>query len=143
MKTQLADLERKLEELTRSSAQILNPKPFQNSTQLQKQPPLLPTPQPKTLTITYPSSKPSKPLKYIPADVRAEKISKGLCYYCDAPYDRNHKCPLKETQLFTVEVPGLDEVDAVVVELVEQEVVQELDPCISLSALSEVKVFIP
>ena len=68
--------------------------------------------------------------------MRAEKISKGLCYYCDAPYDINHKCSFKEPQLFTVEVPGLDEVDAAVVELEEQEVEQELDPCISLSALS-------
>ena len=68
--------------------------------------------------------------------MRTEKIAKGLCDYCDAPYDRNHKCSFKEPQLFTVEVPGLDEVDIAVVELEEQEVEQELDPCISLSALS-------
>lgn len=30
--------------------------------------------------------------KHIPTDVRAEKITKGLCYYCDQPYDRIHKC---------------------------------------------------
>lgn len=44
--------------------------------------------------------------RYIPADVRAEKIDKGLCYYCDQRYEKGHKCRFKEPQLFTVEVPG-------------------------------------
>ncbi|VFQ72920.1 unnamed protein product [Cuscuta campestris] len=40
-------------------------------------PPLLPTPQ--TKAANFP---PNKGFKYIHADVRAEKIAKGLCYYC-------------------------------------------------------------
>ncbi|VFQ76049.1 unnamed protein product [Cuscuta campestris] len=35
--------------------------------------------------------------RFIPATVRAEKIAKGLCYYCDKPYERGHKCESKET----------------------------------------------
>ena len=112
------------------------PKSYLNTTLNPRQPPLLPTPSTKPLTLTNTTTKTPKIPKYVPPDVRAEKIAKGLCYYCDAPYDRNQKCPFKEPQLFTVEVPGMDEVDVVVVELEEQEVEQELDPCISLSALS-------
>ncbi|XP_074378145.1 uncharacterized protein LOC141719664 [Apium graveolens] len=44
--------------------------------------------------------------RFIPADIRAEKIAKGLCYFCDQKYERGHKCKFKEPQLFTVEVPG-------------------------------------
>lgn len=90
----------------------------------------------KPLAFHKPISKPHKPTKFSPADVRAEKIAKGLCYYCDAPYDRNHKCQFKEPQLFTVEISGLGEVDAEIVEMVEEEVNMVLDPCISMSALS-------
>ncbi|KAK9671838.1 hypothetical protein RND81_12G058100 [Saponaria officinalis] len=78
---------------------------------------------------------------YIPAAVRAEKMAKGECYYCNQPWDRNHKCPFKKTQLFTVEVLGEDEVEVDCVEDVE--VVEEVDdvvdlntPCISVNALS-------
>ncbi|CAH9082507.1 unnamed protein product [Cuscuta epithymum] len=46
---------------------------------------------------------------YIPASLRAEKLAKGLRYYCDQPYDRNHKCQFKKTQLFTVEVQGWED----------------------------------
>ncbi|VFQ85131.1 unnamed protein product [Cuscuta campestris] len=35
--------------------------------------------------------------RFIPATVRAEKIAQGLCYYCDKPYGRGHKCESKET----------------------------------------------
>lgn len=42
--------------------------------------------------------------KHIPVDVRVEKISKGLCYYYDQPYDRVHKCRFKEPQLLNVEI---------------------------------------
>lgn len=62
-------------------------------------PPILPTHQ------TVPNYK-KWPFKYIPADVRQVKIAKGLCYYCLKFYDMNHKCNLKEPQLFTLEVPG-------------------------------------
>lgn len=65
-------------------------------------PPLLPTPQIKpsqNLTKFHP-----KPFKHIPADVRAQKIAKGLCYYCDQKYEKGHKCQFREPQLFTVEI---------------------------------------
>lgn len=45
--------------------------------------------------------------------MRADKIAKGLCYYCDQKYDQNHKCKLKETQLFTVEIGGEVDQDSV------------------------------
>lgn len=62
-------------------------------------PPLLPLPPntPRTNYRSYP---------HILADVRAEKIAKGLFYYCDKKYDKNHKCNFKQTQIFTVEVKG-------------------------------------
>uniref|UniRef100_A0A803N1M4 Integrase zinc-binding domain-containing protein n=1 Tax=Chenopodium quinoa TaxID=63459 RepID=A0A803N1M4_CHEQI len=45
-------------------------------------------------------------LRHIPADVRQEKIAKGLCYYCDQAYSREHQCQFKKPQLFTVGIPG-------------------------------------
>ncbi|XP_021859476.2 uncharacterized protein [Spinacia oleracea] len=118
---------------------IYNPKPLQSIPILaSSKPPLLPTPQTKpntTPTLTkYPQQR-TRNFKYIPADVRQEKIAKGLCYYCDSPYDRNHKCQFREPQLFTVEIPG---------EIEELSDVEELDvgekdanePQISMSALS-------
>lgn len=42
--------------------------------------------------------------RFILADVRAKKIAKGLCYYCDKPFERGNKCQFKQSQLFTVEV---------------------------------------
>lgn len=102
-------------------------------------PPLLPTPQNKpntTLSLTkYPHQRPKK-FKYIPADVRHEKIANGLCYYCDAPYDRNHKCQFKEPQLFTVEISGdgVEETsDSVEIYVGDTEI---SEPLISMSALS-------
>ena len=59
-----------------------------------------------------------------------------MCYYCDAPYDGNHKCAFKESQLFTVEIAGLDEADTMAVELEEQDEVTTSAPYISLSALT-------
>lgn len=61
-------------------------------------PPILANPLNQT------SSDSKRPYKYIPVDFRQEKIAKGLCYYCDQPYDRQHKCKFREPQLFTVEV---------------------------------------
>ena len=57
-------------------------------------------------------------------------------YYCDAPYDGNHKCAFKESQLFTVEIAGLDEADTIAVELEEQDEATTCAPYISLSALT-------
>ena len=51
-----------------------------------------------------------QPTRMISAAERADKIAKGLCYFCDHPYKRGHKCPTKKSQLFLVEVPaGTDE----------------------------------
>uniref|UniRef100_A0A803N919 Retrotransposon gag domain-containing protein n=1 Tax=Chenopodium quinoa TaxID=63459 RepID=A0A803N919_CHEQI len=50
--------------------------------------------------------------------------------------DENHTCQFEEPQLFAVEIPGLDVVDATIVELEEQDENPGLDPCISLSALT-------
>uniref|UniRef100_A0A803MHB5 Uncharacterized protein n=1 Tax=Chenopodium quinoa TaxID=63459 RepID=A0A803MHB5_CHEQI len=47
----------------------------------------------------------------------------------------NHKCQYKEPQLFTVEIPGLDEIDVAVVQLEELDEDITYDPCISLNAL--------
>lgn len=68
-------------------------------------PPLLPTP-PKGPEMSKFNQKIVKTFRHIPAEVRAEKMVKGLCYYCEKPYDRSHKCQFKEAQLFTVEIPA-------------------------------------
>ena len=77
-------------------------------------PPLLPTPQPK-----YTTKHTQKSLPHIPADVRAQKIAQGLCYYCDEKFDINHKCKFKEPQLFTVEIGHYE----------EDQVLQEIKKC--------------
>ncbi|XP_056695073.1 uncharacterized protein [Spinacia oleracea] len=73
---------------------------------------------------------------YNPKPLQSEKIAKGLCYYCDAPYDRNHKCQFKEPQLFTVEIVG-DQVEEVSEgedgDMGETDITE---PLISMSALS-------
>lgn len=61
--------------------------------------------------------------------------------FCDQPYERNHKCPLKQTQLFIVEIPGEDESDEDGV--VESEpnlntAIENLEPYISDNALTDV-----
>ncbi|XP_021718566.1 uncharacterized protein LOC110686257 [Chenopodium quinoa] len=61
--------------------------------------------QEESLTLTQFPHK-NKNYKHIPADVRQEKIAKGLCYYCDQPYTRENQCQFKKPQLFTVEIPG-------------------------------------
>ena len=96
-------------------------------------PPLLPTPQTKPLQAAVGKTG-TKPFKFIPADVRAEKIAKGLCYYCDNKYERGHKCQFKEPQLFTVEIPCCE------MESSDSETdssdLDKGDPCISVNALS-------
>ncbi|KAL2930706.1 Transcription factor bHLH25 [Bienertia sinuspersici] len=98
---------------------LLAPKPLQ-SIPFQSnynKPPLLPTPS-NTLPPLLPTPSNSTKITskhftrnttHIPADVRAEKIAKGLCYYCDKPYSRGHKCSFKEPQLFTVEIMANEE----------------------------------
>ncbi|XP_074298515.1 uncharacterized protein LOC141629403 [Silene latifolia] len=98
--------------------------------------PLLPTPKIapfKNNVTTYPP-KPGQ-RNYIPASVQAHKMAKGECYYCNQPWDKNHKCPFKEKQVFTVEVQGSEEeTELEEEEIVEIEPVEE--PYISVSALS-------
>ncbi|VFQ73829.1 unnamed protein product, partial [Cuscuta campestris] len=71
--------------------------------------------------------------KFIPASVRAEKIAKGLCYYCDKPFEKGHKCENRETQLFLVEVLGEEEAEQF--ELAEVEARVDNDPSISFHAI--------
>lgn len=116
-----------------------SPKPLQSVPLLPNtNPPLLPTPKIKPNTtlslIKYPQQR-TKNFKYIPTDVRQEKIAKGLCYYCDSLYDRTHKFQFREPQLFIVEIPGdVEELsDIEELELGDKEV---SEPQISMSALS-------
>ncbi|XP_074346216.1 uncharacterized protein LOC141684986 [Apium graveolens] len=102
-------------------------------------PPLLPTPKFKQGSDTV---KGNNKFRFIPADVRAEKIAKGPCYYCDQSYERGHKCKFKEPQLFTVEVPGelvSSEMDLKGDELTNEscyEVNGDVEPVISVNALA-------
>lgn len=104
-------------------------------------PPLLPTPTSKAnQSVNQSLNKGATSIRnssYIPTDIRAEKITKGLCYYCDQTYERGHKCKFKEPRLFTVEVPRE------CIELVyennepdERVLVEEIEPCISVNALA-------
>ena len=83
--------------------------PYTNTPILPKpseKPALLPLPSTKVTSNTYPSTpntKTNRNFKYVPADVRASKIAQGLCFYCDKPFERGHKCSFKEAQLFAVE----------------------------------------
>lgn len=36
-------------------------------------------------------------------------MAQGLCFLCDKPYNKGHKCGFKEPQLFTIEVCADDE----------------------------------
>ncbi|KAJ8448024.1 hypothetical protein Cgig2_028900 [Carnegiea gigantea] len=87
---------------------------------LTNRPPLLSPPRPAFLphsnmpsaaasasgTVARPFSQTFKNTRVISAAERAEKNAKGLCYFCDQPYERGHKCSNKKTQLFLVEIPG-------------------------------------
>lgn len=99
-------------------------------------PPLLPTPANKPNQSTVNNG--FKGGRYIPTDVRAEKIAKGLCYYCDKTYERGHKCKFREPQLLTVEVPGLCEEESCIEEFKQEDVVE---PIISMNALSGCQTF--
>uniref|UniRef100_A0A803KXU1 MADS-box domain-containing protein n=1 Tax=Chenopodium quinoa TaxID=63459 RepID=A0A803KXU1_CHEQI len=89
--------------------------------------------------VPFQSSKPlHKPQITLTAAERREKQLKGLCYFCDQPYERNHKCPLKQTQLFIVEIPGEDECEEEgMVESVQDldSTMESIDPQISVHAL--------
>ena len=89
----------------------------------------------------------SKLIRLTPEE-RRMKHEKRICYFCDQHYGRGHVCPIKQTQLFTVEIPRLDEVENVdeaelgdldqgwtcnAGSLVE---LNALEPCISVNTLS-------
>ena len=69
----------------------------------------------------------------MPVAERTEKIAKGLCFLCDQPFKRGHKCGYKEKQLFVVEVLGEDEETQVEEEVDEEE---ELIPRLSFSVMN-------
>ena len=104
-------------------------------------PPLLATPNHRISSYLPQVIKvPPKPTKYIRTDVRAEKIAKGLCYYCDQKYHINHKSNFKEPQFFTVEIEGTHEgienldTEPILTELDADRELVDLDPWISVSA---------
>ena len=88
-----------------------------------------------------------RPTKIISAAERASKIAKGLCYYCDQPYERGHKHQNKRTQLFLVEVPRISGDERVDIEEVglEEDMIRfemlETDPCISLHVVNGVQTY--
>ena len=101
-------------------------------------------------SVTKPLSHSFRPTRLISAAERADKIAKGLCYFCDQPYERGHKCPTKQSQLFLVEVPA--EVDSEKIEDGENDSAEldgksvgfemiETEPCISLQAINGVQGF--
>ncbi|KAJ8448553.1 hypothetical protein Cgig2_012197 [Carnegiea gigantea] len=68
---------------------------------------LLPTPAQNTLKPQYVQGIPtqSRP-RTITAAERAEKLAKGLCFFCDQTYEKGHQCNNRKTQLFLIEIPG-------------------------------------
>ncbi|VFQ94927.1 unnamed protein product [Cuscuta campestris] len=72
--------------------------------------------------------------KFIPAAIRVEKIAKGLCYYCDKPFEKGHKCAGRGTSC--LEVPGDLEIEE---ELDSQDSAYQVgsdNPLISVNAIS-------
>ena len=49
--------------------------------------------RPRILVVNLTQMKP----KTLTAGERAEKVTKGLCFFCDQPYKRGHKCNIKKT----------------------------------------------
>ncbi|CAO2840780.1 unnamed protein product [Amaranthus hypochondriacus] len=124
-------------------------KPFSLIPKSQNKPPLLPTPSdfhsykfnPKQ---NYTNSTSNRPNRFVSTKVKAENIAQGLCYLCDKPYEKGHKCDFKEPQLFTIEVLG--DADEEGNEYMDDEYsslpVQEFDePHISLHALTGEQAF--
>lgn len=108
-------------------------------------PPLLPTPpsssSSKIATIHPTYTKPfqsnyQKPQINISREERREKQLKGECYFCDKPYERGHKCNLRQTQIFLIEIPAFEEEDNDEQGSQEYFEVRDVEPCISVTALS-------
>jgi len=78
---------------------------------------------------------------------RAEKLAKGLCFFCDQHYEKDHRSNIKKTQLFLIEIPGMeDEEEEVEPGEVEEDTQTDCDfyldnPQISVHALSGNKCF--
>lgn len=60
-------------------------------------------------------------------------MARGICYYCDKPFERGHKCASRNSQLFLVEVQGSDETDEEECQNVEELV--QTEPQISINAI--------
>ncbi|KAL2905959.1 Transposon Ty3-I Gag-Pol polyprotein [Bienertia sinuspersici] len=120
--------------------------PFKPYSKSQSLPPLLPTPS--TSFKPFTNSKPpsfSTPQTTLTAVERREKQLKGLCYFCDKPYEKGHKCQLKQAQLFLVEIPGVgeelkdsdrEEEEAEYEHVGQKLELSEISSCISINALS-------
>ncbi|CAH9093858.1 unnamed protein product [Cuscuta epithymum] len=105
--------------------------------------PILPTPNqpPKTVINPYKSSGTPVPRRFVSASERAEKRAKGLCYYCDQPYNKEHVCNHKGTQFFLVEITGNQLEEDKEEEIITQEGnveynMQEEEPLISFHAIN-------
>lgn len=72
--------------------------------------------------------------RYILAEIRVEKIIKGLCFFCDQAYKKGHRCKFKEPQLFTIELPGGEGESDCEIDEGENEA-EVIEPCISVNAL--------
>ncbi|KAL2931387.1 Retrotransposon-derived protein PEG10 [Bienertia sinuspersici] len=113
-------------------------------------PALLPTPNIppiapiKAQNPSYHTTSANKPVfrTLTPAE-RREKQAKGLCFFCDQPYDGNHKCPFKQTQLFTVEIPASegDDSGSDVDDKEPEFLLPDVEPHISVNALSGNQAF--
>lgn len=133
------------EEILEAYKQTVSPRFVSNTYKPSSKPlpALLPTPSTKLNTIqsTSTSAKPfQRPYTALTAAERREKQAKGLCYFCDQPYDRNHRCKLKQSQLFAIEIPAEDdcEEDEDHIDSIEDEsylAIANMEPCISIYAL--------
>ncbi|XP_074296892.1 uncharacterized protein LOC141627552 [Silene latifolia] len=115
----------------------------------QSKPPLLPTPPASSVPRPNSVGLKSIPQRHLIMAERAAKIAKGLCYFCDKPYSKEHKCSFKQPQLFTILIPGDDDsdYDCPIKDTSGEEEdtigVDTLEPCISINALSGNQSFQP
>jgi len=66
-------------------------------------------------------------------------MAKGLCSYCDQPFEKGHRCGSKTTQLFLVEIPSEgDEENGDTNEFAGKLdfVAEELEPLVSMNAMN-------
>lgn len=120
-----------------NSPKALLPNPTFTSKGPQNFPPK--TPQNTNNQNRTPTSPVQRPPRFMPAAERAEKMAKGLCFFCDQPYERGHRCPNKGKQLFLIKVIGEEEKeDLEVAEPFDRElefVTEGVSPQISINAM--------